>query len=115
MFGSMQMAVSRVIKLQHHRIAQVLAMLFQRSSPPLLGLIPVWRGRAWPRTLLIVKTQEREMPNKDLEAAPLCLPLPLSALSLSEVEKAQLSLVCCKKQCTLDIDLSVAVSKPTRA
>ena len=24
-FGSMQMAVSRVIKLQHHRIAQVLA------------------------------------------------------------------------------------------
>lgn len=50
-FGSMQMAVSRVIKLQHHRIAQVLAMLLQRSSPsPSGGLIPVWRDKAWPRT-----------------------------------------------------------------
>lgn len=33
-FGSMQMAVSRVIKLQHHRIAQVLAMVLEA-------------GRAW--------------------------------------------------------------------
>lgn len=28
-FGSMQMAVSRVIKLQHHRIAQVLAVVLE--------------------------------------------------------------------------------------
>lgn len=28
-FGSMQMAVSRVIKLQHHRIAQVLARILE--------------------------------------------------------------------------------------
>lgn len=33
-FGSMQMAVSRVIKLQHHRIAQVLAVVLEA-------------GRAW--------------------------------------------------------------------
>lgn len=37
-FGSMQMAVSRVIKLQHHRIAQVLAVLLQRSSPSPSGV-----------------------------------------------------------------------------
>lgn len=28
-FGSMQMAVSRVIKLQHHRIAQVLVVVLE--------------------------------------------------------------------------------------
>lgn len=32
MFGSMQMAVSRVIKLQHHRIAQVLAMVLEAGG-----------------------------------------------------------------------------------
>lgn len=32
MFGSMQMAVSRVIKLQHHRIAQVLEVGGTRLS-----------------------------------------------------------------------------------
>lgn len=33
MFGSMQMAVSRVIKLQHHRIAQVLEPAGAWDSP----------------------------------------------------------------------------------
>lgn len=32
-FGSMQMAVSRVIKLQHHRIAQVLAVVLEGEGP----------------------------------------------------------------------------------
>ena len=37
-FGSMQMAVSRVIKLQHHRIAQVLAgVLEPRRGAWVLG------------------------------------------------------------------------------
>lgn len=39
-FGSMQMAVSRVIKLQHHRIAQVLALGLEQGG--------AWEA-AWPR------------------------------------------------------------------
>lgn len=39
-FGSMQMAVSRVIKLQHHRIAQVLASVLEA-------------GGIWPRSMLL--------------------------------------------------------------
>lgn len=38
MFGSMQMAVSRVINLQHHRIAQV-SIAFCSSCLPLLQLV----------------------------------------------------------------------------
>ena len=40
-FGSMQMAVSRVIKLQHHRIAQVLAAVLEAVGAWVL----VGRGR----------------------------------------------------------------------
>lgn len=42
-FGSMQMAVSRVIRLQHHRIAQVLARVPGE----------LWRVRAWPEPLTL--------------------------------------------------------------
>lgn len=42
MFGSMQMAVSRVIKLQHHRIAQVLEAGGTRNSLAYTD----WRCRA---------------------------------------------------------------------
>lgn len=44
MFGSMQMAVSRVIKLQHHRIAQVLAAVLEAVGAWVL----VGRGRPGP-------------------------------------------------------------------
>lgn len=50
MFGSMQMAVSRVIKLQHHRIAQVLEVGGTRDSLA----YTVWRcgaGQSQPRDL----------------------------------------------------------------
>lgn len=59
-FGSMQMAVSRVIKLQHHRIAQVLAMLLQRSSPPTSGALPCLERQGLAQDsldLLTVQTQ----------------------------------------------------------
>ena len=50
-FGSMQMAVSRVIKLQHHRIAQVSAMVLEAGRAwEAVWLIHMWRGRAQPRT-----------------------------------------------------------------
>lgn len=40
-FGSMQMAVSRVINLQHHRIAQVKHL---GEPPPSLGCLRSWRS-----------------------------------------------------------------------
>uniref|UniRef100_A0A452UFI2 Diacylglycerol kinase n=1 Tax=Ursus maritimus TaxID=29073 RepID=A0A452UFI2_URSMA len=49
-FGSMQMAVSRVIKLQHHRIAQVPAVVLQVGGTwEAVRPAHVWRGRAWRR------------------------------------------------------------------
>lgn len=48
MFGSMQMAVSRVIKLQHHRIAQVLAMALQAGWRSLGGSLAHRLGGAEP-------------------------------------------------------------------
>lgn len=49
MFGSMQMAVSRVIKLQHHRIAQVPAVVLEAGGAWVeLWLTHVWGGRPGP-------------------------------------------------------------------
>lgn len=48
-FGSMQMAVSRVIKLQHHRIAQVLAVVLEGGGTRVAPwLTHVWRGGPGP-------------------------------------------------------------------
>lgn len=44
-FGSMQMAVSRVIKLQHHRIAQVCSLSGRQETS--------WQGGRWRREVVV--------------------------------------------------------------
>lgn len=50
-FGSMQMAVSRVIRLQHHRIAQVVAMVLGCLAGSVLNsraALGDWEGGCFP-------------------------------------------------------------------
>ncbi|KAG9494330.1 hypothetical protein GDO78_001927 [Eleutherodactylus coqui] len=90
-FGSMQMAVSRVIKLQHHRIAQCrtvqITVLGDEGIPVQVD------GEAWvqpPGYIRIVHKNRTQTLTRDRTSTPLS-PTSLYPEALSEEEAAQVS------------------------
>lgn len=83
-FGSMQMAVSRVIKLQHHRIAQVPAVVLGAGRAWEAGGSHVRRGRGRPRAAASPRLLPSMRPGAEPEGVlggPLApaLPFPVHA------------------------------------